>query len=146
MELEGGLPYETCQLVRRRSPSSTTKASLSYAFFFLPLSVPSPLFLFFQYEAKDNFCEDLNICKTCWGFDEDCEPVTSYPNATISVSHSLTSLCLVWSGLSVSLSTLIYYCTPHAFLSFFYLLVFLLPPISLATLYSVDDDVIIIII
>jgi len=26
----------------------------------------------------------MNICKTCWGFHEDCEPVHSYPNVTIT--------------------------------------------------------------
>jgi len=26
----------------------------------------------------------INVCKTCWSFHEDCQPVESYPNVTIS--------------------------------------------------------------
>lgn len=36
------------------------------------------------YQADDFTCNDINICRTCWGFDEACEAVTTYPNATIS--------------------------------------------------------------
>ena len=36
------------------------------------------------YQADDFSCTDINICRTCWGFDESCEAVTTYPNATIS--------------------------------------------------------------
>ncbi|KAG5174900.1 hypothetical protein JKP88DRAFT_266018 [Tribonema minus] len=37
-----------------------------------------------QYKARDEKCEPLNVCRTCWTFDDTCIPVAPYPNATVA--------------------------------------------------------------
>ncbi|CBJ28444.1 Cathepsin Z-like proteinase [Ectocarpus siliculosus] len=37
-----------------------------------------------NYQAEDNTCDAIGKCKTCWSFNEECEAVQSYPNATVS--------------------------------------------------------------
>ncbi|CAM9666941.1 unnamed protein product [Ectocarpus sp. 4 AP-2014] len=37
-----------------------------------------------NYQAEDNTCDAIGKCKTCWSFDQGCEAVQSYPNATVS--------------------------------------------------------------
>ncbi|CAM9315881.1 unnamed protein product [Ascophyllum nodosum] len=36
------------------------------------------------YEAVDNECKPITKCKTCWNFQDKCEAVETYPNATVA--------------------------------------------------------------